>query len=83
MSGRKGWLPRGWGSTAIAVTGVVLYLFPIYWMFTSGLKSSAEIFVTPPTLFPRQPSFAAFTDVFARENVLRALAGMPLLHRVV
>ena len=45
MSGRKGWLPRGWGSTAIAVTGVAVYLFPIYWMFMSGLKNSAEIFV--------------------------------------
>lgn len=73
MRRRKGWLPRGWGSTVIAVAGVVIYLFPIYWMFTSGLKSSAEIFVTPPTLFPRQPSFAAFNYVFARENVLRYL----------
>jgi multiple sugar transport system permease protein len=73
VSRRKGWLPRGWGSTAIAVAGVAVYLFPIYWMFTSGLKDSAEIFVTPPTLFPRQPSFAAFAYVFARENVLRYL----------
>ena len=73
MSGRKGRLPRGWGSTAIAVAGVAVYLFPIYWMFTSGLKTSAEIFVTPPTLFPQEPSFAAFTYVFARENVLRYL----------
>ena len=73
MSGRRGWLPRGWGHTVIAVTGVAVYLFPIYWMVTSGLKNSAEIFATPPTFFPRQPSFAAFNYVFARENVLRYL----------
>jgi multiple sugar transport system permease protein len=73
VSGRKGWLPRGWRNTAIGVMGVAVYLFPIYWMVTSGLKTSAEIFVTPPTLFPQQPSFAAFTYVFARENVLRYL----------
>jgi multiple sugar transport system permease protein len=42
-------------------------------MFTSGLKNSAEIFASPPTLFPRQPSLAAFSYVFERENVLRYL----------
>jgi multiple sugar transport system permease protein len=73
VSRRKAWLPRGWSSTAIAVGGVALYLFPIYWMVTSGLKNSAEIFVTPPTMFPREPSFATFAHVFARENVLRYL----------
>jgi multiple sugar transport system permease protein len=59
--------------TLIAVAGVALYLFPIYWMFISGLKDSAEIFANPPSLFPRAPSFAAFQHVFARENVLRYL----------
>ena len=59
--------------TLIAVAGVALYLFPIYWMFISGLKNSAEIFANPPTLFPRAPSLAAFQHVFARENVLRYL----------
>ena len=59
--------------TLIAVAGVALYLFPIYWMFISGLKNSAEIFANPPSLFPRAPSLAAFQHVFARENVLRYL----------
>jgi multiple sugar transport system permease protein len=59
--------------TLIAVTGVALYLFPIYWMFVSGLKNSAEIFANPPTLFPRAPSLDAFAHVFAREDVLRYL----------
>jgi multiple sugar transport system permease protein len=59
--------------TLIAVAGVALYLFPIYWMFISGLKDSAEIFANPPSLFPRAPSLAAFQHVFARENVLRYL----------
>ena len=52
---------------------MALYLFPIYWMFVSGLKNSAEIFANPPTLFPRAPSLAAFEYVFVRENVLRYL----------
>ena len=64
---------RGWGLTALGVIGVALYLFPIYWMFTSGLKNSAEIFASPPTIFPRAPTLAAFVYVFQREDVLRYL----------
>jgi multiple sugar transport system permease protein len=59
--------------TRFAVAGVALYLFPIYWMFVSGLTNSLEIFANPPTLFPRAPSLAAFQHVFAREDVLRYL----------
>lgn len=63
----------GWPVTAVAVVGVGLYLFPIYWMLISGLKDSAEIFANPPSFVPRAPSLAAFEYVFVRENVLRYL----------
>jgi multiple sugar transport system permease protein len=66
-------LPKGAADTAIGVILVGLYLFPIYWMFISGLKDSAEIFANPPSLFPRHPSFAAFSYAFMRENVARYL----------
>ena len=36
-------IPRGSHLTVIAVAGTGLYLFPIYWMFVSGLKDPAEI----------------------------------------
>jgi len=74
-SSRKlGGLPFGGGlHTAIAVIGLVLYLFPIYWMFTSGLKTSAEIFAKPPTLVPRNPTLESFYYVFAHENIGRYL----------
>jgi multiple sugar transport system permease protein len=64
---------RGWGLTVLGVLGVALYLFPIYWMFTSGLKTSAEIFASPPTIIPRAPTLAAFVYVFQRDDVLRYL----------
>ncbi|CAH1657878.1 carbohydrate ABC transporter permease [Chelatococcus asaccharovorans] len=74
MSVRIATAPRvGWPYTLIAICGVALYLFPIYWMFTSGLKTSAEIFANPPTLIPQNPTLEAFAHVFARENVLRYL----------
>ena len=60
-----------WLLCAIGVAGVVCYLFPVYWMLISGLRSSAEIFANPPSLFPRQPSLSAYEYVFWRENVAR------------
>jgi multiple sugar transport system permease protein len=60
-----------WLLTAIGAVGALIYLFPIYWMFISGFKTSGEIFANPPTLFPEQPTLDAFDYVFGRENVLR------------
>jgi multiple sugar transport system permease protein len=59
--------------TAVGGAFVLVYLFPIYWMFISGFKTSAEIFAKPPTFFPRAPSLDAFEYIFFRENVLRYL----------
>jgi multiple sugar transport system permease protein len=57
----------------IAAVGVAIYLFPIYWMFASGFKTTAEIFANPPTFVPRDPTLDSFRYVFERENVLRYL----------
>ena len=50
----------------VGVLGVALYLFPIYWMFVSGLKTAAEIFANPPTLFPRNPTLDTFEYFIVR-----------------
>jgi multiple sugar transport system permease protein len=65
--------PLALALTAVGAIGVALYLFPIYWMFVSGLKTAAEIFANPPTLVPRQPTLDTFEYIFVRENVLRYL----------
>jgi multiple sugar transport system permease protein len=57
--------------SAIGIVGVLCYLFPVYWMFASGLKTSAEIFANPPSLLPAHPTLAAFRYVFESENVAR------------
>ncbi len=59
--------------TVIGAVCVLLYLFPIYWMFISSFKSAAEIFANPPTLFPRHISLELFDYIFFRENVMRYL----------
>jgi multiple sugar transport system permease protein len=55
----------------VGIAIVVGYLFPVYWMFISGLKTSAEIFADPPSMVPQHPTLAAFRYVFERENVAR------------
>jgi multiple sugar transport system permease protein len=60
-----------WLCCAIGIAIVIGYLFPVYWMFISGLKTSAEIFADPPSMVPQHPTLAAFRFVFERENVAR------------
>ena len=59
--------------SVVVFAGATIYLFPIYWMLISGFKSSAEIFVNPPTFFPRDPSLEAFHSVIVQENIARYL----------
>jgi multiple sugar transport system permease protein len=65
--------PNGiaWLCCAIGVALVICYLFPVYWMLISSLKTSAEIFANPPSLVPTHPTLAAFRYVIERENVAR------------
>jgi multiple sugar transport system permease protein len=46
--------------------GVVMLvpLFPLYWMVISSLKGPQELQKIPPTWFPTDPSFGAFSTVF-------------------
>jgi multiple sugar transport system permease protein len=55
--------------SALGAAITAIYLFPIYWMYASSLKSPVELFASPPTLFPRELWFGAYAWIFTRENV--------------
>lgn len=40
----------------------VVFLLPIVWMVVSSLKPNSEIFVFPPSLFPRHPLFSNYSQ---------------------
>jgi multiple sugar transport system permease protein len=40
----------------------VVFLVPIAWMVVSSLKPNSEIFVFPPSLFPRHPLFSNYSQ---------------------
>ncbi|WP_265522652.1 carbohydrate ABC transporter permease [Oerskovia flava] len=60
-------LRRRWGRAGLVALLVVLsipFVFPTWWMVTSSLKPMSEILRSVPTLWPQDPSFAAYGEVF-------------------
>ncbi|MGB3305078.1 MAG: carbohydrate ABC transporter permease [Thermomicrobiales bacterium] len=43
-----------------ALVIVAIYLFPVYWMVVTSLKTPPEIFATPPKLIPNPINFSAY-----------------------
>jgi multiple sugar transport system permease protein len=38
----------------------IAYVFPLYWMVSTALKTDAEVFLTPPSLWPAAPQWQNF-----------------------
>lgn len=47
---------------------ICIFLFPIYWMVISSLKTSAEIFATVPTFFPQELTFESYKNIFSGQS---------------
>ena len=43
---------RGYASTLIGTLFVLVYLFPVYWMIATSVKTSGAIFASPPQVVP-------------------------------
>ena len=61
---------KGYAKTMFAAALVLVYLFPVYWMIATGLKSSSDIFALPPKLFPIPPDFTAYQEQVIHNPVL-------------
>ncbi len=57
-----------WSVFALLVISTLITFAPLYWMFTSALKSSIEIFQDPPTFWPLQPAWNNYATAW---NVLQ------------
>ncbi|MEX0868536.1 MAG: hypothetical protein WD011_02590, partial [Nitriliruptoraceae bacterium] len=40
---------------------LVPFVFPLWWMISSSLKSSAEVFAFPPVLWPDSPQWSNYS----------------------
>lgn len=56
---------------AIALVLAVIYLFPLYWMYITALKSGSEMFATPPGFLPEQPQWGIYAEVWHGRNMAR------------
>lgn len=51
----------------------VIFLFPLFWLLSSSLKMEAEIFKSPPALFPARLYLEPYLDQFKGQyNMLRS-----------
>jgi multiple sugar transport system permease protein len=58
-----------WLLLAVALALAAVYLFPLYWMYVTSLKSGSEIFANPPTFLPVSPNFGIFSEVWNRRTM--------------
>ncbi|KQS89579.1 MULTISPECIES: carbohydrate ABC transporter permease [unclassified Rhizobium] len=57
----------------IAILMAAVYLFPLYWMYITALKSGSEMFATPPSFWPSQPQWDTYPFVWESRNMGRYL----------
>lgn len=56
-----------------AIIIAIIFLFPLYWIVVSSLKTDAEIFKIPPSFFPKEITWSNYTEqLFGKNNAFRA-----------
>ncbi|PRH84783.1 carbohydrate ABC transporter permease [Labrys okinawensis] len=58
---------------AIAVILAGIYLFPLYWMYITALKSGSEMFATPPKFWPSSSQWSTYAYVWQSRQMGRYL----------
>jgi ABC-type glycerol-3-phosphate transport system permease component len=48
----------------LLIAGGLLMMVPFLWMVSTSLKTRAEVFAVPPTLFPRVPQWQNYPDMW-------------------
>jgi multiple sugar transport system permease protein len=69
--GRR-WLAVVASSAGLLVFGLV-YVFPLYWLVATSLKSKGELYQAQASLVPLSPTFEAYTDVLVGRAFLALL----------
>jgi multiple sugar transport system permease protein len=56
---------------AVALVLTAVYLFPLYWMYITALKSGSAIFASPPAFWPADPRWQIYAEVWQSRNMDR------------
>ncbi len=64
----------------VAICICIVFLFPVYWILISSIKSDSEIFQYPPTFFPLVPTLSSYIDqIFGEYSIFRGLRNSLLI----
>lgn len=70
----------GYGKMLLGLLITLVYLFPVYWMVATSLKTSADVFAVPPKLIPLPVVFKSYTDaVLNNLTVLRSILNSAII----
>ena len=69
--------------TVITLIVLVIFLFPIYWMLCTSLKSDGEIYQKIPTMIPKRFTVEAYSYLLTKTNFLNAIKNSLLVATVV
>ena len=58
---------RPWWKTALGVVFTALMLFPVYWMVNVSFTKTADLRVSPPHLFPVDPTLDGYAEVLRQQ----------------
>lgn len=74
MSADQRRVTRRYGKSLAGALIVLVYLFPVYWMVATSLKTDGDVFTIPPELFPSPLVFGSYVDsVLGSPAVMRSL----------
>ncbi len=62
----------------IAMLLVILFLFPIYWLFMMSFKTPGEIFAYPPVWYPKNFQLNSYVDLFPNGDAATVLNSLVL-----
>lgn len=69
-----------YGNTMLGVLILAVYLFPVYWMLATSLKSFKAIFAVPPQLVPLPPQITPYIEaVITNQFMLRAILNSTII----
>ena len=55
--------------TLVLIVAAIIYLLPLYWMFTGSLKAQKGIMQTPPEWFPALPTLENWRNLFSIKTI--------------
>jgi len=73
LSRRRGRITYRVVLTLVIVVFTLVFIGPLYFLFTDGLKSTAESIATPPTLYPHHLHPATYVQAYNRLDVAKLL----------